>query len=361
MLTFLSFVYGEFLIDPALPLGGTLFIPADWLGVWNGIGTFGSMCGSLYAGWMHERFGRKISLGFASILAALGIGVIYASTFGPTKDDKRGIFLVGKVIQGFAAGQVAATSQTYLSEITPTRLRGSVFAFFPAVFLTGSLISVRVIFGKIYVISDNGYKDCMLSMFAFSGAVLLTAFLIPESPIWLVRKGKMEAARNAQQRLEPPSDIDKTLTQLTDILEHEKQSDLLTHGASFRQCFSGTDARRTRIIILANSITNMFGINFLGASTYFYEILGMEPGLALKLLQVGLGAAILATVIAMWTTTRLSRRGSLIGTLSVVSLFWLAVGIAGCFDLSNFVTKYAPLVGILFYKADHVAVGRPRA
>jgi MFS family permease len=336
MLRPLSYVYGEYYVDPTSAYGITTYIPAAWLGLWNGLGAIGNMCGALFAGWMQDRFGRRISLGCGAIIAALGIGIIYASNFASIIDGKRGIFLVGKVIEGFAIGQVAASTQTYLSEITPPSLRGPVFAFFPAIILCGQLIGAGILFKEIYIVAPLGYETCMLSMFAFSGAVLIVAFIIPESPTWLTRLGRLDAARKSQRRLErADADSGHLIDGLVMVIEQEKHESHADDKVSLVQCFKGVDGRRTWIVILCNTMTNMFGISFLATSTYFYELLGVEAGLAIKLLEVGIGIGIAANFISIWTTTKFSRRSLLIGTFIIITLLWLAVGISGCFAINH--------------------------
>jgi MFS family permease len=334
-----SYIYGEFYLDPTSAFGITTYIPATWLGLWNGLGSLGNMGGALFAGWMHDRLGRRISIGCGAIFAALGIGIIYASAFAPTKDTMRGIFLVGKIVEGFAIGQVAASTQTYLSEITPPSLRGPVFAFFPAIILGGQLIGAGILFKEIYVVAPLSYKTCMLSMFAFSAAVLIIATIIPESPTWLARLGRLDAARKSQRRLErADANSDHLIDGLVMVIEQEKHESHAGNEVSLVQCFKGVDARRTWIVILCNTMTNLFGLAFLGTSTYFYELLGMEAGLAIKLLEVGIGIGIAANFVSIWTTTKFPRRTLMIGTFLAIALLWLSIGITGCFPINHAIT-----------------------
>jgi MFS family permease len=293
------------------------------------------MFGAGFAGWVQDRFGRRISLGLGAVIALLGIVIIYLSSSYPTADGKRAIFLLGKVFEGFAIGQTAATTQTYISEIAPNSLLGPVSAFFPAVILTGQLIGARIVFGEIYVVADWGYKTCMLSMFPFAGAVVLISFIMPESPTWLVRMGRATAARAAIKRLERAEhDIEDVIYDLVVVMGKEKK-ECGNGNVSIMQCFKGADARRTRIIILANTMTNMFGVTFLNTATYFYEMLGMEPGIAITMLELGIGVGILSNFISVWTMTKFSRRPLMIGTFTIISILWFAIGVTGFFPISK--------------------------
>jgi hypothetical protein len=76
----------------------------------------------------------------------------------------------------------------------------------------------------------------------------------------------------------------------------------------------------------------------LGAATYFYELLGMEAGLAIKLLQGGIGVGMVASFISIWTITKLNRRPLLMVSSFVIAILWLGIGISGCFTITNGVT-----------------------
>jgi MFS family permease len=54
-------------------------------------------------------------------------------------DTRRGIFLLGKIILGVGAGVLISTSQTYVSEIAPTKLRGPLLAMYTFFLVSNAL------------------------------------------------------------------------------------------------------------------------------------------------------------------------------------------------------------------------------
>lgn len=107
--------------------------------------------------------------------------------------------------------------------------------------------------------------------------------LAPESPWWLVRKGKLEEAKKALLRLtsrnrQTDFDPDETIAMMVHTTALEEK---ITRGASYWDCFKGTDLRRTEIVCMCWAIQNLSGNSFSGYSTYFLEQAGLEPKYAL--------------------------------------------------------------------------------
>jgi MFS transporter, SP family, general alpha glucoside:H+ symporter len=97
-------------------------------------------------------------------------------------------------------------------------------------------------------------------------------------PRWLVRKGRFEDAKKALLRLtslnrETDFDADETISMMkhTTLLEEK-----ITKGASYLDCFKGTDLRRTEIVCMVWAIQNLSGNAFSNYSTYFLEQAGVS-------------------------------------------------------------------------------------
>lgn len=104
----------------------------------------------------------------------------------------------------------------------------------------------------------------------------------PESPWWLVRKGKVDKAKKALLRLtslnrETDFNADETIAMMVHTTALEEK---ITEGASYWDCFKGTDLRRTEIVCMCWAIQNLSGNSFSGYSSYFLEQAGLPPSTA---------------------------------------------------------------------------------
>ena len=107
--------------------------------------------------------------------------------------------------------------------------------------------------------------------------LLIGVLLAPESPWWLVRKGKIEKAKKSLLRLtslnrETDFDADETIAMMVHTTALEEK---ITRGATYLDCFKGTDRRRTEIVCMCWAIQNLSGNSFSGYSTYFLEQAGL--------------------------------------------------------------------------------------
>ena len=105
--------------------------------------------------------------------------------------------------------------------------------------------------------------------------LFIGVFFAPESPWWLVRKGRIDQAKKSLVRLtsmsrETDFDPDETIAMMVHTTNLE---DKITAGASYFDCFKGTDLRRTEIVCLVWAIQNLSGNSFSNYSTYFLSLI----------------------------------------------------------------------------------------
>lgn len=98
-------------------VNGALTIPARWQSAWNATYNVGMMVGSIAAGWIQDRIGRRLVIAGAIVLAAAGIAIAFVASSSPE-------FLGSKIMTGIAVGMMQTTVQTYVSEIAPLPMRG---------------------------------------------------------------------------------------------------------------------------------------------------------------------------------------------------------------------------------------------
>lgn len=104
-------------------------------------------------------------------------------------------------------------------------------------------------------------------MFPTPLAILI--FFAPESPWWLVRKGKLEQAANSVERLGRKSRMNapESVAMMRRVIELEKTEKKPNHI----ELFKGTDLRRTLIVCGVYAAQNLTGNLIANQAVYFFQ------------------------------------------------------------------------------------------
>jgi putative MFS transporter len=145
---------------------------------------FGQLVGALIAGWAAEHWGRltvtMVTIGIYSVMS-----IACAFAWDPTS------LIVFRFIQGIGLGGEVPIANTYVNEIARAEVRGRFYLLFQMVFGIGLVCAA--VFGYLLV-PTWGWQI----MFYVGGLpallVFVMRFTLPESPRWLVQKGRYAEA-----------------------------------------------------------------------------------------------------------------------------------------------------------------------
>jgi hypothetical protein len=133
----------------------------------------------------------------------------------------------------------------------------------------GQLIANGVIAGTSQLDNHWAYSAPFAAQWFWPLIILIGTPFAPESPWWLVRKGRIDEAEQALRTLSSPGvDVKNTLAMIieTDRLEVEMET-----GTTYLDCFKGSNLRRTEISVGVYTIQIFSGIYLVGYATYFFE------------------------------------------------------------------------------------------
>src|SRR5215467_15172355 len=202
-----------------------------FLGITVASALWGTVIGSMLAGIPGEKLGRRDSLRLMAILYMIsGLGCAFAWSW-PS-------LVAFRFLGGLGIGGSSVLGPMYIAEIAPARLRGRLVGFFQFNVVFGILLA----YFSNYLIGtlDLGAAEWRwkLGIAALPAAVfLLMLFGIPRSPRWLVKKKRLDEAREVL-RITGEEDYEQELQDIVASIDAEHhQSDSLFSGRYGRPIF----------------------------------------------------------------------------------------------------------------------------
>jgi sugar porter (SP) family MFS transporter len=148
----------------------------------------GCVIGASLAAFTSDRFGRKkVLLGAAALFTISSIGAALPRDLFQ--------FVIARLVGGAAIGIASTLSPLYIAEISPARMRGFFVSLNQLAIVTGILLSYSV----NYLLTGAGpanWRWMFASAALPSVGFLLTLLFIPESPRWLMQKGREAEAQH---------------------------------------------------------------------------------------------------------------------------------------------------------------------
>lgn len=237
----------------------------------------GQVVGALVAGYPMDLFGRKRT--FAACVVLTG-GLIFIQFFARSLS----VLLVGELLGGLVLGCYVVIAPAYASEVCPMALRGHLTSYVNLCFVMGQLLGNGVTAGTSRLQDHWAYSIPFALQWFWVAVIVPGAFWVPESPWWLVRRGRMDDAEAALRRL--GSDGVDVAATLAVIVETDRLEQELEMGSTYWDCFRGANLRRTEISIGVYCTQVLSGIYLINYGTYFFQLAGLTTQ---KAFYMGIG------------------------------------------------------------------------
>ena len=263
----------------------------------------GCIVGGAMAGFISKSIGRRNGL----IISALAFTISAIGAWNPEKLNLFGTlpvfsFVIYRIIGGIGVGLASMLSPMYIAEIAPANVRGKLVSWNQFAIIFGML----VIYFVNLVIARRGNEDWLISegwrwMF-FSGVIpsglfLLLLMFVPETPRYLVMKGKEDKALKVLNKISGEKTAPYILKEIKDTL-HEKSIPWLSYG--FLVIFIG---------ILLSVFQQFVGINVVlyYAGNIFRNMGNSNDSSMIQTIIVGI-VNLVFTVLAIFTVDRFGRK-----------------------------------------------------
>ena len=285
----------------------------------------GCTFGGLLAGWLATRVGRKGGLLVAAVLFLISaVGSAYPE-MGMGAAGSLGVnaltpFIVYRVIGGLGIGIASMLSPMYIAEIAPPSQRGRLVTYQQIAIVSGMVLVYFVNWaiaaqGDDAWVLSTGWRYMLLSGSIPAALFLLLLLMVPETPRYLVMKGRKDEAHGVLLRLSNEGEARQVLTDIENSLSHT-DGRLLSFGW---------------LVLIVGIMLSLFqqfvGIN---AVLYYAPLMFKNMGAStdaslLQTIIVGV-ANVAFTIVALVTVDRWGRKPLLILGALVMAASMLTLG-----------------------------------
>jgi MFS family permease len=219
------------IIAGALPyLEATSGLNAGQLSIVVAAVLLGSVISTLFAGLLADWMGRKWLMALSGVMFVISIPMIaLAQGYGP--------LVLGRLLQGVSAGLIGVVVPLYLAECLTASNRGKGTGVFQWLLTAG--IAIAALIGLLFSFRLDHITKLgdPAAIFAFKNSAwrgifwvslppgilfVVGSLMLAESPRWLLRRGKKEAAYNALLRSRTTEQADLELREMQQVTATEK-------------------------------------------------------------------------------------------------------------------------------------------
>lgn len=322
----------------------------------------GCIIGVSCSGKLSDKYGRKIVLIISAVL-------FLASALGCMLSDSFTTLILFRLIGGLGIGVASMVSPLYISEFSPSRFRGMmvslyqlaltigiVLAYFSNAYLANHAADTfdSASLGKIF--SADVWRGMLGLGTLPAGIFLISLFLVPESPRWLLLKGQEQKAMALLVRIDGAEAAQKEIEAFNSLGDNDE--------GSLKELFTPIYRRALWIGLLLPFLSQVCGIN---AVIYYGPRILEQAGFTLNNAlggQVTIGLVnVVFTFVAIFTIDKWGRRpllfagigGAVFSLIIIGALF--ALGITSGSWILIFILAFIACFAFSFGPVCWVVVG----
>lgn len=303
-----GFVFG---LDAANLSGAIRFISSYFelssgqVGLAGSITLIGVIFALFFTGTLCEKYGRKRVL--------IGIALAYtASSIISALSVNYEMLVVGRFIGGAAFASITVSAM-YIGEIAPADKRGKFVSVNQFMIALGLLLAflinyflVKNLDGISWLYNDNVWRFMLGAELIANIIWVSLLLLVPESPRWLMMKGREEEARPVFALFVGADEVDSTVAEVRDSVDSEEKTSTLIQ---LKMLFS---KKMSLILAIAVVYAIAQGGSGMNAILFFAPMIFEQVGMSVEdtfvqTVVMGL-VGLVATVFAIFTVEKLGRR-----------------------------------------------------
>lgn len=184
------------------------------------VSLLGAMVGAVVGGNLADRFGRRRIVALGAVIGLAGALLAALST-------SFDLLLAGRLTAGLSIGILTCVTPLFIAELSPSHLRGRLGALFSVALTVGLLTSFFSDFA--FRASEHGWRWMFAMGVAPAVLLIVISLALPESPRWLVVRGRIDQARDVLRRIVGAQRVEHDIAEIRSGLDTQtgKWSDLI--------------------------------------------------------------------------------------------------------------------------------------
>ncbi|KAK5654727.1 hypothetical protein OQA88_7052 [Cercophora sp. LCS_1] len=234
--------------------------------------TLGCFLGSLNCIWVGDRLGRRLTMVLGAALNVVG-SILQCTAFGVPQ------LAIGRLVTGFGFGHITATAPNLQAELCQAEHRGAAVLLEGVFISLGLALAAWIDLAMSYTPSSVSWRLPLGLSILLAAIVMITTPLMPESPRWLVKKGRLTDARLVISALQ---NTDKDSVEVVNAIQDVSDSLAVTSQGKFTDIWSNSSSQRllhrTVLACLLQVFHQISGVNALALyqAVIFQERLGLS-------------------------------------------------------------------------------------
>ncbi|KAH0282773.1 putative MFS maltose transporter [Aureobasidium namibiae CBS 147.97] len=321
------------------PISGDYIIEASWQSAFQCAGPVGAFIGCFLAGPITSWIGYR----WATIGGLMALnGFIFVFYFS----NSQGMFFASQVLEGIPWGIFIANAPAYCSEIVPMRLRAPATQMLQMFWAIGSIIVGGITYHFQSKPNASSYRVPIALQWMFPTPLAILLFIAPESPWWLVRKGRLADAEKAVKRLGRANAGDNPQDQVS-MMRRTIELEKTVKKPTLLELWKGTDRYRTLIVCGVYASQNLTGNLIANQAVYFFKQAGMADNTAFALGLITSALQWIMVMVSWVLTTYLGRRTIYVYGQAIACAFLVALGIAASVGRSTAASNAQASLGLI--------------
>ncbi|KAK9773573.1 putative General substrate transporter [Seiridium cardinale] len=293
-------------------------LPSSQQSLFTSMLSCGTFFGALVGGDIADHIGRRPTIIAGCFVFVVGCIMQIAAT------NQEVLFVFGRLIAGGGVGFISAVVILYMSEIAPKKVRGAMVSGYQFCITIGILIANCVVYATQGRADSGSYRIPIGVQFLWSIILAIGLFILPESPRYYVKRGRIEDAAKALAYVRgQPQDSHYIKDELAEIVaNNEYELSVIPqtgYVGSWLACFKGSlskgnsPIRRTILGTGMQMMQQLTGINFI---FYFGPVFFKQLGTIQNVFLISMITTLvncLSTPISFFLIEKLGRRALLIG------------------------------------------------